>query len=223
MQAAKKNRNDRRETLLRTAEALFASKGIDAVSLNEINKAAGQKNTSAMHYYFGSKEKLLDAILYEEFDVIVAQMNKSLDKLEAKQYFTGRELIAAVMTPFINMLENERGHNYLNILAQILNRNADMPFAQHPEPAEAVRARALALAEPFYAHLPDEVKLTRLIMFGTLLFRSLVAYTQFASQPGPNLMGSKSVFVNVLLDALERLIFAPLDPETQQVIDVEKS
>lgn len=221
MEAAKKNRNDRRDTLLRTAATLFASKGIDAVSLNEINKAAGQKNTSAMHYYFGSKEKLIEAILYEEFDDIIAQMNSAFDQLESRQTYTGRELIAAVMSPFVDMLDNERGNNYLSIMVQLLNRSANMPFTEQPEQVEAVKARAFALAEPHYAHLPDAVKISRLIMFGTLLFRSLVAYTQFHAQAGPNPMGSKPVFVNELLGALERLIFAPLCEETQQSLDTQ--
>ena len=137
------------------------------------------------------------------------------------QSFTGRELIAAVMSPFVDMLDNQRGNNYLNIMVQLLNRSANMPFTQQPEQVEAVKSRAFTLAEPFYAHLPDEVKISRLIMFGTLLFRSLVAYTQFDALPGPNPMGSKPVFVNVLLGALDRLIFAPLSEETRQSLDAQ--
>lgn len=218
MQVAKKNRNDRRETLLRTAETLFASKGIDAVSLNEINKAAGQKNTSAMHYHFGSKEKLLETIIYEEFDGIVAQMNCAFDQLEAKAHYSGDDVIAAVMTPFVDFLDTERGNNYLNIMVQLLDRSANMPFKTHPDKVEAVKLRAFKLAQPYYCHLPDGVVVTRLIMFGTLLFRSLVAYTQFDAQPGPNIAGNREVFVSELRGALARLIFAPLSTATEQAL-----
>ena len=216
MQAAK---NNRRLTLLRTAEALFASKGIDAVSLNEINKAAGQKNTSAMHYYFGSKEKLIETIIYEEFEGIVEHLNSGFDELEARQSYTGRDLINAVMSPFVAMLDDERGTNYLHIIAQLLNRKANMPFRDdQPKPVEAVKARAFALAQQFYADLPDEVKITRLIMFGTLLFRSLVSYAQFDEDGTENILGEKNLFVNVLAEALEQVIFAPMSEPTRQCL-----
>ena len=43
--------------------ALFAERGLDAVSLSEINRAAGQRNASALQYHFGGREGLLRAIL----------------------------------------------------------------------------------------------------------------------------------------------------------------
>ncbi|MAF83215.1 MAG: TetR family transcriptional regulator, partial [Chromatiales bacterium] len=51
-----------REALLLAGERLIAENGIDAVSLRQINTAAGQRNSSAAHYHFGSKEALVRAI-----------------------------------------------------------------------------------------------------------------------------------------------------------------
>ena len=73
------NKQNRRQLLLQTAEALFARKGIDAVSLNEINKAARQRNTSAMHYHFGSKEGLVQAN-----HLRALRRNRSSDQHEAR-------------------------------------------------------------------------------------------------------------------------------------------
>jgi AcrR family transcriptional regulator len=44
-----------RERLLDTAERLFATHGLHAVSLRTINTEAGARNVSAAHYHFGSK------------------------------------------------------------------------------------------------------------------------------------------------------------------------
>lgn len=49
--------------LVLAAEQLFAERGVDAVSLREINRAAGQANASALHYHFGSREALIEAIV----------------------------------------------------------------------------------------------------------------------------------------------------------------
>ena len=52
-----------REELILAAERLFSEFGIDAVSLRQINAAAGQRNSSAAHYHFGSKDALIAATL----------------------------------------------------------------------------------------------------------------------------------------------------------------
>ena len=53
---------DTREKLIRAAEYLFARSGLD-VPIREIHERAGQRNASAIHYHFGSKQELIKAIL----------------------------------------------------------------------------------------------------------------------------------------------------------------
>jgi AcrR family transcriptional regulator len=55
--------NRTKTKIIETAERLFAEKGINNVSTREIAREAGQKNHSALHYHFGDKESLLDALL----------------------------------------------------------------------------------------------------------------------------------------------------------------
>ena len=47
-----------RARILVSAEALFAERGFEVVSLREITGAAGA-NVAAVNYHFGSKEKLI--------------------------------------------------------------------------------------------------------------------------------------------------------------------
>jgi AcrR family transcriptional regulator len=51
------------DRLLDAAAQLFAERGVDNVSLAEIVRAAGQRNTSAIHYHFGSRDDVLVAVL----------------------------------------------------------------------------------------------------------------------------------------------------------------
>ena len=52
-----------RVMLMEVAERLFAARGIEAVSLREIQQAAGQSNTSVIRYHFGSREGLIRALI----------------------------------------------------------------------------------------------------------------------------------------------------------------
>jgi AcrR family transcriptional regulator len=55
--------NATREAILVTAERLFAEHGVYAVSNRQISEAAGQGNTAAVGYHFGTKADLVRAII----------------------------------------------------------------------------------------------------------------------------------------------------------------
>lgn len=60
-----------KEKLLQTATELFAKYGIDGVSTRVLAKESGV-NLSSIHYYFGSKQKLYDAVLESIIEKISA-------------------------------------------------------------------------------------------------------------------------------------------------------
>ena len=65
--AATRRRNASGEStrvmLMEVAERLFATRGIDAVTLREIQEAAAQSNTSVIRYHFGSRDGLIRALI----------------------------------------------------------------------------------------------------------------------------------------------------------------
>jgi AcrR family transcriptional regulator len=52
-----------RVMLMEVAERLFATRGIEAVTLREIQQAAGQSNTSVIRYHFGSRDGLIRSLI----------------------------------------------------------------------------------------------------------------------------------------------------------------
>src|ERR1700758_4358265 len=52
-----------RVMLMEVAERLFATKGIEAVTLREIQQAARQSNTSVIRYHFGSRDGLIRSLI----------------------------------------------------------------------------------------------------------------------------------------------------------------
>ena len=62
MAEAKLEARDGRTAILITAERMFAIYGLHGASLRQISEEAGQKNTSAIQYHFGSRDKLIEAV-----------------------------------------------------------------------------------------------------------------------------------------------------------------
>src|SRR5690348_15673441 len=89
--------------LVDAAERLFAERGIDAVSLREINAAAGQRNSTALQYHFGDRAGLLKAVLAKHRPEIEARRHQLLDEYEARgplpQADALRSLAAALVRP----------------------------------------------------------------------------------------------------------------------------
>jgi AcrR family transcriptional regulator len=104
--------------LVRTAERLFAERGIDAVSLRQIGAAAGTRNSGAVAYYFGDKAGLIRAII----DDRQAQIDKRVRPLLAELEREGRlDDLRAVSEAGIRPAVEEIGESgyYFRFLAQL--------------------------------------------------------------------------------------------------------
>jgi AcrR family transcriptional regulator len=70
---------ERRQVILDAAEALFAEQGIAGTSVRSILAAAGA-NVAAVHYHFGSKEKLVEEVFRRRADKIAKERVSSLKR-----------------------------------------------------------------------------------------------------------------------------------------------
>jgi AcrR family transcriptional regulator len=134
--AARATDAEPRRRLVEAAERLFADQGIDAVSLAQLTRAAGLGNTGAVHYYFGDREGLLDAVLDHHRAGLDARRAELLDELEALEATTPELVVRVLVEPMAELLDDERGRAFLSIQAQRALRPrgsraaADRPLAQ---------------------------------------------------------------------------------------------
>ena len=66
-----------RDRLLDAAETLFAKKGFGAVTTRAILRAAGQRNESALHYHFGGRQGLIEALHERRLDQLAGYRGRS--------------------------------------------------------------------------------------------------------------------------------------------------
>ncbi|GAA4379236.1 TetR/AcrR family transcriptional regulator [Paeniglutamicibacter cryotolerans] len=91
-----------RQTLLDSAEELFAKYGIDAVSNRRITEHAGTANHSAIAYHFGSRDELLRALVGRHLE----EMNRRRESLVAGLADDAglRDVLACRILPWIEIL-----------------------------------------------------------------------------------------------------------------------
>ncbi|MGZ9675541.1 TetR/AcrR family transcriptional regulator [Flavobacterium sp. GNP001] len=71
--------NDKQIQIIQVAETLFAEKGFDGTSIRAIAKLA-QINVAMVSYYFGSKERLLEALLIYRTSDLKRQLENLLQE-----------------------------------------------------------------------------------------------------------------------------------------------
>src|SRR5919106_2965429 len=134
------------ERLVEAAATLFAARGIDGVSLREINRAAGARNASALQYHFGGRDGLLRAVLAKHHHAVEARRHAMLDAYEAEGRDDLRALAGALVRPSAAMLaDGDGGPAYLQIMADLMNRPRPViDAAALDDPASSIfRWRAL--------------------------------------------------------------------------------
>ncbi|WP_329126777.1 TetR/AcrR family transcriptional regulator [Streptomyces sp. NBC_01465] len=112
-----------RQLLLDVAERLYAERGVNGVSLREIGAAAGQRNTGAVRYHFGSKSALLEAVIARRMLPADEARTAYLAEAEAERSegaaLEARTLVEALVLPLAAHLgEPGRPSWYLRFLAQ---------------------------------------------------------------------------------------------------------
>ncbi len=112
-----------RDKLLDAATALFAERGVANVSLAEIVRAADQRNTSAIHYHFGGRDQVVEAILARHVPALRARRLELLDHARSTPPDDVRSVAEALVRPVTELAQRGwRERAYLQIGAELANQ-----------------------------------------------------------------------------------------------------
>lgn len=198
-----------RRSILDAAEKLFAERGPAAVSLNEVNSAARQRNTAAVHYHFKNREGLLAAVLDRHHAEIDARRGALLDGLELSDDDALDALARVLVLPLAEKLDDRSGRCYLRIQASL------QPFTSRLHPATS---RLVArFAEKLEAVLPQRIAETRGRLLPLLVFPALAERARLEErQRGAR--AERALFVENLVDAVVGILSAPASERTSQCV-----
>ncbi len=195
-----------RDELLAAAEQLYAERGIDGVSLREINAAAGARNASAVQYHFGGRAGLLGAILAKHRVGVEADRHARLDRYDADGVDDLRTLAAALVEPLAATLATPGGPGFLQVLSDLANRpRPAIDPASLDDPTDSTY-RWRAAVEPLLS--PEAVRLHRRFLAVRFTLAELARRTR--DRRG----SSDALFVSDLVDLVTGVLSAPVSAET---------
>lgn len=95
--------NDKQIRILQVAEKLFAEKGFDGTSIRNISKEA-KINIAMVSYYFGSKEKMLESLIFFRTSDLKMQLENLL-----KEAISPWEKINKLIELYITRINQNKG------------------------------------------------------------------------------------------------------------------
>ncbi|BCN58855.1 TetR/AcrR family transcriptional regulator [Prescottella equi] len=196
-----------RVLLVETAERLFAQRGYDAVPLAEIRSAAGQHNASVIGYYFGSKEKLLEAVLEHRLPAVNAHRERMIgERRTADGRLTVRDALWCLVQPLADSVRE--GNHYVGLLDRLLD--AEILGSVFGSADPTVTASGLAVDQALREALDDlrdEVRLQRIMMVYESALRTLARIARSSGSPDRGELSA-------CIDAWVGLLRAPTSDET---------
>ncbi|WP_218508599.1 TetR/AcrR family transcriptional regulator [Variovorax sp. dw_308] len=209
---------DSADVLLVTAQQLFAEKGIDAVSMREIARESGQRNNSALHYHFGSKEALIQAILQRGMVKIDGLRNDYLDRVFVEQRHTDlRALVEAIVWPLATGLATTQVNSYNRFLAAAqMHPEVDLAGSTREDGERGFR-RIQDMLEPLLPAVPPLLLRQRFLAAVAFVIFSLADFERLKTRRGKNNRGfDLQRAVENLIDMLCGAISAPVSPQVAQ-------
>ncbi len=213
-----------RNKIISTAERLYAERGIDAVSLNEITREADQKNKSALSYHFGGKEGLLQAIIDKHAPGVLEAKDDLVAKLEAQPRQATLEDVSRIVVYSLasKLDDDDGGRYYLAILAQLAASNQLQPlFAGREYSAE--NDKVMQMIAGLTTDIPQELRASRLLQATSMLLHSLSYLARIIDKkPGvTSLKGHvrlNQVFIDNLVDSLVAIASVQPSQATQEAL-----
>ena len=211
--------------LKKTALKLFAQRGIENVSVRDIQAAAGQKNNGSITYYFSSRDALIREIVGDVAAVLDADNNRRLDALEARGGPASVREVAEILLPIVDREgeDTTEGQYQLQFFTSVLITRRDLLF-EATEGADRATRRCFQHIVRLAPEMPREIIRQRLQLM--LLFAlSAGASMESGKEDHRNwarLWGQQSAKSN-LADVMAGMITAPVTEETRAAVERDRA
>ncbi len=109
---------EKHSQLLDTAERLFALKGFEGTSVRDIADEAGV-NIAMISYYFGSKEKLMEAL----FEKRIGHIKMRVENLLKDSSLSSIQKVEMLIEEYVERVMRDKQFHRIMVCEQIINKN----------------------------------------------------------------------------------------------------
>ncbi|KKC06342.1 MULTISPECIES: TetR/AcrR family transcriptional regulator [Mycobacterium] len=200
-----------RVMLMEVAERLFATRGIEAVTLREIQQAAGQSNTSVIRYHFGSRDNLIRALIAYRQASLGIDRQKMLEGMrEQGKEADPRAVVWLLVRPLANSIA--AGEMFAPFLARLMEdpRARSDYWPDHLDD-EWTQERLEELVDAALQDLPDRIRRGRTFQ----LYISLINVLAASARSGHGLSEAQ---LHNYVDTWVGMLTAPVSYETRALI-----
>lgn len=208
--------SDTKARLLQSAEQLFIERGINAVSMREINRHAGQRNASSLHYHFTSRIRLIEALVDWRMPPLDQRRHQLLVRCrDVPPEVKRRRLAEALVLPLaetVTMLDPP--NHWVRLQARIYQLDGfDFGAFFHARGYDSALLAVRGVQAELAPALPQIVRDQRLMFAIRTVVYSLSDWLR-GILPLQSRIGvdDLDVFVGNLIDMIEAVLVAPMVP-----------
>ncbi|RSD09411.1 TetR/AcrR family transcriptional regulator [Amycolatopsis eburnea] len=198
-----------RESILATAERLFAEHGVHVVSNRHISEAAGQGNNAAVNYHFGTKADLVRAIVRKHAGPMERLRAELVEAIDGEGDL--RDWVACLVRPSTSHLRELGAPTWFaRFSAQVMTDPALRAIIAEESLSSPALARAVEGLNRYLDGLPPEVRAERLDMARQLMIHMTAERERALAEATATPRASWDDAGTGLIDAITGLLLAPV-------------
>ncbi|AXK65165.1 MULTISPECIES: TetR/AcrR family transcriptional regulator [Burkholderia] len=222
MTSGKPLRSDGAETRTRLkeeAQRLFALRGLDGVSVQDIISAAGQRNSASLRYYFGNKLELARELIVDGARLIDEDRQARVDRLEAEGALSVRAVLGALLFPMLELANRTGQATYIRMIANLqLNNRAFLREALGNKWNVGYQ-RCNALLRDLLLGIDHALVDHRLSLVGIYGNAALAAWEASRDSGELGRLWAPDFAISNLVDTFEGMLVAAPSEETQSLLN----
>ncbi|WP_206001884.1 TetR/AcrR family transcriptional regulator [Paraburkholderia aromaticivorans] len=200
------------------AQRLFALRGLDGVSVQDIISAAGQRNSASLRYYFGNKLELARELVVDGAQLIDEDRQARLDRLEVEGGITVRAVLGALIFPMLDLAERTGQATYIRMIANLqLNNRAFLREALENKWNLGYQ-RCNAQLRDLLPQVPLSLLDHRLSLVGIYGNAALAAWEASRDSGESGQLWSPDYAVSSLMDTFESVLATEPSEETRSLL-----
>ncbi|MFJ9783240.1 TetR/AcrR family transcriptional regulator [Amycolatopsis sp. NPDC101161] len=200
-----------RESILVTAERLFAEHGVQVVSNRHISEAAGQGNNAAVNYHFGTKVDLVRAIVRRHAERMERLRADLVEAIDGDGDL--RAWVACLVLPSTTYLRELGAPTWFaRFSAQVMTDPALREIIAEESLSSPALARAVEGLNRCLDGLPADVRAERGDMARQLMIHMVAERERALAEGTPTPRATWDDAGTGLIDAITGMLLAPVTP-----------